>query len=89
MVTTMYNNNNYLRALKGYSINCALVSKVIQSPTLYLSDFVDKRGSKVKKTSKEDLRKFYAMSDESDKGTYMLELCTYHKFIILFLFVFL
>lgn len=29
--------------------------------------FVDKRGSKVKKTSKEDLRKFYAMSDESDK----------------------
>ena len=31
-------------------------------------DFVDKRGSKVKKTSKEDLHKFYEISDESDKG---------------------
>ena len=31
-------------------------------------DFVDKRGSKVKKTSTEDLHKFYEMSDESDKG---------------------
>jgi len=30
--------------------------------------FVDKRGSKVKKTSTEDLHKFYEMSDESDKG---------------------
>lgn len=29
--------------------------------------FVDKRGSKVKKTSKEDLHKFYEISDESDK----------------------
>jgi len=29
--------------------------------------FVDKRGSKVKKTSTEDLHKFYEMSDESDK----------------------
>ena len=29
---------------------------------------MDKRGSKVKKTSTEDLHKFYEMSDESDKG---------------------
>lgn len=29
--------------------------------------FVDKRGSKVKKTSTEDLHKFYEMSDESEK----------------------
>ena len=37
--------------------------------SIFLSvDFVDKRGSKVKKTSKEDLHKFYEMSDESDKG---------------------
>ena len=37
--------------------------------SIFLSvDFVDKRGSKVKKTSKEDLHKFYEISDESDKG---------------------
>ncbi|CAH3149192.1 unnamed protein product [Porites evermanni] len=29
--------------------------------------FVDKRGSRVEKTSKEDLHRFYEMSDESDK----------------------
>ena len=34
--------------------------------SIFLSvDFVDKRGSKVKKTSKEDLHKFYEISDES------------------------
>ena len=32
------------------------------------TDFVDKRGSRVEKTSKEDLHRFYEMSDESDKG---------------------
>ena len=32
------------------------------------TDFVDKRGSRVEKTSTEDLHRFYEMSDESDKG---------------------
>ena len=36
------------------------------------SDFVDKRGSKVKNTSKEDLNKFYSLSDESEEGIFML-----------------
>ena len=40
-----------------------VITVIICSP-----DFVDKRGSKVKKTSTEDLHKFYEMSDESDKG---------------------
>ncbi|CAH3194572.1 unnamed protein product [Porites evermanni] len=31
--------------------------------------FVDKRGSRVEKTSTEDLHRFYEMSDESDKGS--------------------
>ena len=32
------------------------------------TDFVDKRGSRVEKTSTEDLHRFYEMSDESDEG---------------------
>ena len=34
------------------------------------TDFVDKRGSRVEKTSTEDLHRFYEMSDESDKGRF-------------------
>ena len=45
---------------------------VIFDLPLCLSDFVDKRGSKVKNTSKEDLEKFYSLSDESEEGTFML-----------------
>ena len=45
---------------------------VIFDLPLCLSDFVDKRGSKVKNTSKEDLDKFYSLSDESEEGTFML-----------------
>lgn len=37
---------------------------------VFFSDFVDKRGSRVEKTSTEDLHKFYEMSDESDKGAF-------------------
>ena len=31
-------------------------------------DFVDKRGKQLKKTSTEDLRKFYEVSDEEKEG---------------------
>lgn len=34
------------------------------------TDFVDKRGSRVEKTSTEDLHRFYEMSDEADKGKF-------------------
>ena len=44
---------------------------VIFDLPLCLSDFVDKRGSKVKNTSKEDLEKFYSLSDESEEGAFM------------------
>ena len=45
------------------------LSNSVTCMSIFLSvDFVDKRGSKVKKTSKEDLHKFYEISDESDKG---------------------
>ena len=46
-----------------------ILSNSVTCMSIFLSvDFVDKRGSKVKKTSKEDLHKFYEISDESDKG---------------------
>ena len=51
---------NFISLIFSNSVTCM---------SIFLSvDFVDKRGSKVKKTSKEDLHKFYEMSDESDKG---------------------
>ena len=53
------------------SIIVIIIIIVIFYLSLYLSDFVDKRGSKVKNTSKEDLDKFYSLSDESEEGTFM------------------
>ena len=46
---------------KNKSLLCSLLSSI---------DFVDKRGSRVEKTSTEDLHRFYEMSDESDRGTF-------------------
>ena len=56
--------------VKGLVILFFLIfSNSVTCMSIFLSvDFVDKRGSKVKKTSKEDLHKFYEISDESDKG---------------------
>ena len=54
--------SNFIFLILSNSATCTCMS-------IFLSvDFVDKRGSKVKKTSKEDLHKFYEISDESDKG---------------------
>ena len=58
-------NDNSKRKMKILLI----LSNSVTCMSIFLSiDFVDKRGSKVKKTSKEDLHKFYEISDESDKG---------------------
>lgn len=56
-----------LKAEKIQIIKCKM-SLYCNVNIFLLTDFVDKRGSRVEKTSTEDLHRFYEMSDESDKG---------------------